>query len=234
MPVVSNLVSPGPVGQRPGKIAPDGSPVELYLRLSSGPAPAIIDKALPRRASILDLGCGTGAVAHELRRLGHIVTGVDECAEMLEHVRVPSIRGRIEELRLPDRFDAVILASHLLNPVPPSMRLRYLRTCREHVRDDGRVLLEMHDPNAFADAPLERSCEDGVMRIYDVVQLGDNAKKATLSWTFGDRSWTQQVTVWHVGPAALDRDLAAAGLRRDGAINGEPRWVIAVPAAGTP
>jgi hypothetical protein len=34
----------------------------------------------------------------------------------------------------------------------------------------------MHDPNAFAGAPLERSCEGGVMRIYDVVQLGDNAK----------------------------------------------------------
>jgi hypothetical protein len=57
-------------GSGPGKVAPDGSPVELYLRLSSGPAPAIIDKALPRRASILDLGYGTGAVAHELWRHG--------------------------------------------------------------------------------------------------------------------------------------------------------------------
>ncbi len=102
----------GQSGSGPGTIAPDGSPVGLYLRLSSGPAPAIIDKALPRHASILDLCCGTGAAAHELQRLGHSVTRDDECAEMLEHVQVPSVQSRIEELRLPHRFDAVILTSH--------------------------------------------------------------------------------------------------------------------------
>jgi len=219
----------GQCGSGQGNIAPDGSAVELYLRLSPGRVPAIVDKALLPHSSILDLGCGTGAVASELRRLGHDVTAVDECAEMLEHVRAPTVLSRIEDLRLPDRFDAVILTSHLLNLVPPPMRRKYLRTCRDHVRDEGKVLLELHDPNGFADAPLECSCGSATFRIDEVVRLGDNATRANLSWSFDEGTWIQQITVWDVEPEALNRELAGASLRRAGTVDGDPCWVIAVP-----
>jgi SAM-dependent methyltransferase len=51
--------------------APDGSPVDLFLRLPSfGEAERIHELLAPGEA-ILEFGCGVGRVTHELIRLGH-------------------------------------------------------------------------------------------------------------------------------------------------------------------
>src|SRR5918999_2721713 len=110
-----------------GAVAPDGSPVDLYLRLPSFGEPEIVHAAIPTGASILELGSGTGRMTHELIRLGHPVTAVDESAEMLAHVGgATTVLGRIEDLDLGRAFDCVLLASHFVNTADPAERRRLL------------------------------------------------------------------------------------------------------------
>jgi ubiquinone/menaquinone biosynthesis C-methylase UbiE len=85
--------------------------------------PEIVHAAVPAGASILELGAGTGRVTHRLVALGHPVVAVDESAEMLARIRgAETVRARIEELDLGRRFDAVLLASFLVNTADHGLR----------------------------------------------------------------------------------------------------------------
>lgn len=127
--------------------APDGSPVDLYLRLPSfGEAERIHELLAPGEA-ILELGCAVGRVTHELVRLGHRVTAVDESAEMLAHVRgAEAIRAQIEGLDVGRRFACVLLMSNLVNVPDDEQRLAFLLTCARHVTRDGTVVIERQEP----------------------------------------------------------------------------------------
>ncbi|WP_299033246.1 bifunctional 2-polyprenyl-6-hydroxyphenol methylase/3-demethylubiquinol 3-O-methyltransferase UbiG [uncultured Pseudokineococcus sp.] len=88
---------------------------------------AAVDALLPRRARVLDAGCGTGRVASELARRGHLVTGVDLDASMLEEARRADPAGRWvlgdllevapEEVGAP--LDAVVLAGNVVVYLTP-------------------------------------------------------------------------------------------------------------------
>jgi len=113
-------------------IAPDGSPVEVYLRLPDRGEGALVAAALPPPASLLELGCGTGRVTRQLVARGYSVVAVDESPEMLEHVRdAETVCARIEELDLGRRFDAVLLLSNLLT-VEAEQRRAFLDACARH------------------------------------------------------------------------------------------------------
>src|ERR1700756_1255648 len=80
-----------------------------------------ISRYLPGARSLLELGCGTGALlaglAPELQ-----VTGIDRSPEMLAIAAraVPEARlveGDITAFRLPDRFDVIICMFDTLNHV---------------------------------------------------------------------------------------------------------------------
>ena len=67
---------------------------------------------------------------------------VDQSPEMLERIHgAETACSPIETLDLPRRFDVVLLASHLVNTPDDRLRRGFLRACRRHVHDDGRVLL---------------------------------------------------------------------------------------------
>src|SRR5580704_2232265 len=103
-------------GTGPGVITPDGCAVEFYARMTAQGEPEIVHNALRPGASILELGSGTGRITHPLVALGHPVVAVDESPEMLAYVRdAETVCSRIEDLALGRRFDAVLLASHLIN-----------------------------------------------------------------------------------------------------------------------
>ena len=53
------------------------------------PGAAAVLERLPRQASVVDLGCGSGEVARALHRRGHqgAYLGLDECAPLLEQAR---------------------------------------------------------------------------------------------------------------------------------------------------
>jgi SAM-dependent methyltransferase len=86
-------------------VTADGSPVEVYLLLPPGDEPEIVHAAIPRGASILELGSGAGRVTHPLLALGHEVVAVDDSPSMLAHVRAETVCARIGDLDLGRTFD---------------------------------------------------------------------------------------------------------------------------------
>jgi SAM-dependent methyltransferase len=146
-----------PYGTGPGAITPDGCAVDFYAQLPAWGEPAIVHDAAGARASILELGCGTGRITRPLAALGHEVVAVDESPEMLAHVRDgQTVCARIEDLRLGRRFDAVLLASHLIN-ADDDTRIAFLDACRRHVADDGCVIIQHHHLSRSATAAMPGS-----------------------------------------------------------------------------
>jgi SAM-dependent methyltransferase len=113
-------------------IAPDGSPIDLYLLLPERGEGELVAAAVRSGGSILELGCGVGRMTQQLVERGFRVTAVDESSAMLEHIRdAQVVHARIEELDLGRRFDAALLASNLLS-VAPEQRRAFLETCVRH------------------------------------------------------------------------------------------------------
>lgn len=83
---------------------------------------AAISNYLPTAESLLELGCGTGAVLAHLRKLP-ILTGLDNSAAMLAIAadKVPAARLLQMDMRafeLPGRFDVIASVHDTLNHVP--------------------------------------------------------------------------------------------------------------------
>jgi SAM-dependent methyltransferase len=218
-------------GSGPGVITPDGCAVEFYARLSDFGEPAIVHDAAGAGASILELGCGTGRITHPLVALGHQVVAVDESPHMLAYVQGAEIVcARIEELSLGRRFDAVLLASHLVNAADAPTRAAFLAACRRHVADDGCVIIQRHGPDWFSEAGDAESARDGIVfRMRDVSRPGPNLVSATVEYVIGDQRWTQTFTAMSLDDAALAAVLAEAGLRLDGYLTDDRTWLRAVP-----
>ena len=62
---------------------------------------------------------------------------------MLTSVRdAEIICAAIQDVQLQRRFQAVLLASHLVNVADEHTRRAFLRTCRIHLAPDGEVLIQ--------------------------------------------------------------------------------------------
>jgi len=220
-----------PHGTGPGVITPDGCAVDFYAQLPDFGEPAIVHAAAGPGASILELGCGTGRVTRPLVALGHEVVAVDESPEMLAHVRdAETVCARIEGLSLGRRFDAVLLASHLINVADEPIRNALLAACREHVADGGCVIVQQHAPEWFTEAADSERASDGmILRMRDVSRPAPNLVTATVEYVVGDQRWTQTFTSMSLDDAALAAVLADAGLRLDRYLTDDRTWLRAVP-----
>jgi SAM-dependent methyltransferase len=97
-------------------VTDDGNPVAVYLALPAGDEPQLIHDAVSPGASILELGCGAGRVTRPLAAMGHPMVAVDNSPAMLKHVTVAqTVCADITHLDLGRTFDAVLVASHLVN-----------------------------------------------------------------------------------------------------------------------
>lgn len=212
----------------PPAVAPDGSPVLLYRRLKAGDEPEIISRAVPPGASILELGAGAGRVTHPLVRLGYRVTAVDESPAMLAWVhgaeRVPA---RIEGLDLRQRFDAVLLASHLVNDPDDGRRLRFLETCRRHVADRGVVLIEHHAPDWAATATESEHDVDGITIALRDVRREPPFVSAVAVYTVDGQTFRQPFTARVLSTQELGAALRSAGLEVARSLT--PTWTEARP-----
>jgi SAM-dependent methyltransferase len=207
--------------------------VELYALLPPGEDPAIVHAMVPPGASILELGAGAGRVTHPLLRLGHAVVAVDESPEMLARIRgAETVRGKIQSLDLGRRFDAVLLASHLVNVPDDRLRLRFLRACRRHLRTGGCVLLQRHEPAWFDQAEEgERTVGAVTVGLRDLRRPAPGLLSATVEYRAGGRTWRQWFTARRLDDVALAAALAEAGLAVDAYLTEDRTWVRAVPAA---
>ncbi|MFE0361990.1 MULTISPECIES: class I SAM-dependent methyltransferase [Streptomyces] len=221
----------GYAGTGPGAITPDGCAVELYSRLPVGEEPDIIAAAVPAGARILELGCGAGRMTHPLLERGFRVTAVDESAEMLERVRgARTIRRPIEDLRLDESFDVVLLASFLVHAGDEEVRRGLLRTCARHVAAEGCVLIQREGEGYHTDLPRERVDPSGfTVRIRAAEPVGDGVNEVRAEYEFPDATWTQTFLSRPLTEERFEEALAEAGLRVDRCLTQDGTWVRAVP-----
>ncbi|GHE66000.1 MULTISPECIES: class I SAM-dependent methyltransferase [Streptomyces] len=221
----------GYAGTGPGAITPDGCAVGLYSRLPVGEEPDIIAAAVPAGARILELGCGAGRMTHPLLERGFRVTAVDESAEMLERVRgARTIRRPIENLRLDESFDVVLLASFLVHAGDEEVRRGLLRTCARHVAAEGCVLIQREGEGYHTDLPRERVDPSGfTVRIRAAEPVGDGVNEVRAEYEFPDATWTQTFLSRPLTEERFEEALAEAGLRVDRCLTQDGTWVRAVP-----
>jgi 2-polyprenyl-3-methyl-5-hydroxy-6-metoxy-1,4-benzoquinol methylase len=114
----------------------------------------LVDAMVPRRARILDAGCGPGRVGGELHARGHTVVGVDvdpaliDAAE-LDHPGPTWLVADLAELDLaavghPGPFDAAVLAGNVMAFVAPGSEADVLSRVAAHVDHDGFVVVGFH------------------------------------------------------------------------------------------
>lgn len=213
------------------RVAPDGSPVELYARLPTFGEPELVHDAVPAGAAILELGCGAGRITRRLVALGHAVTAVDESPEMLAHVRgAERVEADIAGLDLGRRFPVVLLASNLVNAADAE-RDAFLATCARHVADDGIVIIQRYDPTWAEDPrPSEHERNGVTIRVLDPRREGRHLM-ASVEYELDGRSWVHgPFTSTILDDDELHAALAIAGLRRDRWLDERRSWLAAVPA----
>ena len=108
-----------------------------------------ISRHRPGARSLLELGCGTGALLAGLAP-GLSVTGIDRSPEMLAEAAraVPGARlieADMTSFTLPGRFDVVMCMFDALNHVTTlDGWLRLFRRAHEHVSDDGLLIFDVN------------------------------------------------------------------------------------------
>lgn len=215
-----------------GPVTADGCSVEVYRRLPPRGEPELVHAVAGPGARVLDLGAGTGRVADPLVELGHDVVAVDDSADMLAHVtRARTHRARIEELDLGERFDLVLLASHLVNTPDDALRQALLDAARRHLADAGRLLLQWHEPAWFdglAAGTRAGGTVGGLTSTLEVHDIRDGVLDATVSYADGATTWRQRFAA-----RRLERTQLAAALHEAGLVllprAPAPSWLAAAP-----
>ncbi|MFC3986756.1 class I SAM-dependent methyltransferase [Streptosporangium jomthongense] len=216
-------------GSGPGEITPDGCAVEFYDLLPPMGEAEIVHAALPAGASILELGCGTGRILRPLADLGHPVMGVDESPAMLERLgELPAVRDRIETVRLGRVFDAVLLASTMIN-TDPAQRRAFLRTCREHLAPNGTAVFQRTAPDWFDTAQPTAHEHDGIRRVVREVHRDGPCVDVVIDYHVGERTWTHAFSRHPVDGAELAGDLAEADLTLGRWLTDDRTWFTATP-----
>jgi SAM-dependent methyltransferase len=220
-------------GTGPGAITNDGCAVEFYALLPAFGEPEIVHAAVPPRASILELGCGTGRILRPLAALGHPVTGVDDSPDML--ARSPDLLTMccpIQSLRLDRRFDVVLLASTMIN-ADPLARQGFLATVRRHLHDDGIAVFQQNPPEWFetlAGAEPVRDDPGGIRRIIRSARWEPPRMHVEVEYQVGGSVWTHAWTNYQISDEELAGNLADASLRLGDWLTDDRAWFTACPA----
>lgn len=213
-------------------VARDGSPVELYARLSSFGEPELVHGVIPRGAEILELGAGAGRMTHRFVELGHPVTAVDSSAEMLARIRgATTVEADIVGVDLDRTFDCVLLASQLINVDDDIERAGFLATCARHVAPGGAVIIQRYAPSWADDPRPSDTVTDGVrIRLIDPRRDGERLH-ATAEYEVGGQRWTHgPFTSRILTDAELQARLWVAGLEFDRWLDDGRSWLLATPA----
>lgn len=219
-------------GVGPGSITSDGCAVDVYVSLPANGEPELVHRFAPAYARILDLGCGAGRLSNPLADLGHAVVGVDDSADMLTHLHddVVRVQGRIEELRLDETFDVVLLASNLINHPDAAHRRRLLDACRRHLSPAGHLVVQWHPPTWF-DALHAGAVREGMLgpvagRL-EVISLVDGLLTADTTYRVRDETWRQRFTAARLTEDDVGAELHQAGLRLDRWLDADRHWFTA-------
>jgi SAM-dependent methyltransferase len=210
----------------PSGVAPDGSPVAVFAALPPRGVPELLHSQMEADDTVLDLGCGTGRLAHGLVALGHTVTAIDASPEMLALVHdCETVEADVYALDLRRRFDAVVASSHLVNDWPEAL----LSTCARHVDPDGIVLVQRYAPD-WARAP-----EAGEAQVGDVVirveprPAPPGRLVADVTYLLGGEQWEQRIDALVLDDETLAPYAERAGLVVVGTFDEFGEWVRMSP-----
>lgn len=220
-------------GSGPGQQTLDGCSVELYRRATYAGEIEHLRPLLPVGTRVLELGCGTGLLAHRLLEFGCSVTGVDNSEEMLAHVsdQVRRVCADIESLRLPERFDVVLLASGLINHADAAVRRAFVAAAHRHLRPGGRLILKCQDAHWLRTAMVGWRGSAGPlsMALGSVDRSEDGREvRMTLRYSLGSECWTHSFSVSPLDEADIADLLAMAGFERPVALGPQAGWYVAL------
>jgi SAM-dependent methyltransferase len=143
---------------------------------------AYISRHLPGARSLLELGCGTGALLAGLAP-GLSVTGIDRSPDMLAIAAetVPAaglMQGDMTAFSLPDRFDVIICMFDTLNHVQSFAGWLTLFSCvHEHLADGGLFIFDVNTAGRLLrldDAPPYLDEFDGNVVVMTVRSAADS------------------------------------------------------------
>jgi SAM-dependent methyltransferase len=214
-------------------VTPDGSPVAFYRRLPALGEPELIHALVVPGATILDLGCGPGRIAGPLAALGHRVTGIDNGPGMIAALPpgVEGIVGDATNIRLGRRFDAVLMASHLVDD--PEHGPDFARTAAEHLAPNGVVIGETYPPGRDPSAGVGQTTRLGDATVTLVrARLDGDLLSAEVRYGVDGREWAQPFTARLLAEADLRALLLEARLCFDRWLD-RPGWFVARPAPGS-
>lgn len=211
-------------------VAPDGSPVEVYVALPAGDTPRLIDSQIQSDGSILELGSGPGRITHPLLALGHDVLAVDDSPEMLARVRgAETLLADLFSLDMGRVFDAVVAGSHLINSPEPSRRLSLLSVCRRHVREGGVVLIERYAPEWAADPRPGEAKSGEVHIVFEPIALESDRFAGRVTYELKGRSWVQDFVAANVSEEMLRVEASSEKLAFSGWIDDAETWARLEP-----
>jgi ubiquinone/menaquinone biosynthesis C-methylase UbiE len=180
--------------------------------------------------SVLDVGCGTGALLHRARQAGHRgrFCGLDPGAGMLERARRrPDVEWMLGDLSTPrwDReFDLVVMSGHAFQVFVSDEEVRTsLAAMRCAVTDGGLVAFETRNPlvrewESWTAAPaVEITDGEGtVVRMAHIVDTPVEGDLVRFTSVFSSRRWDAErlsrSTLRFLDAASLARFLNGAGL----------------------
>ena len=158
---------------------------EHYLRKRTG----VVRELLPNGGTVLDVGCGTGALAGWIQRAGYDVVGVDASAGMLRQALDQHGVGAVYaaySTALPfedDAFDLALSVATMHHLETPERVTATIAEMGRVVRPGGYVLIWDHNPlNPYWPILMKRVPQDhGDERLVSVWELLDAVKAAGLA-----------------------------------------------------
>ncbi|MEU8517672.1 class I SAM-dependent methyltransferase [Kitasatospora sp. NPDC048722] len=157
-------------------------------------------------ASVLDVGCGTGALLRSARRDGHTgrLCGLDPAGAMLERAREQTdVHWVLGDLSSPQaawerEFDLVVMTGHAFQVLVGDDELRAaLAAIRRALSDEGRFVFDVRHPGV-------REWEDWTPR--NVALLTDPAGHVVRFWREAELPVTGEVVRYRTVFAGIDGD----------------------------
>jgi SAM-dependent methyltransferase len=180
--------------------------------------------------TVLDIGCGTGALLHRARQSGHSgrLCGLDPAVGMLEQARrrsdVEWVGGDLSAARWDREFDLIVMTGHAFQVLLGDDEIRSaLSSVRSALAPDGCFAFETRNPGARAweswtpDSAIEAIDTTGaVVRMEHQVDPEATGDLVSFTTTFTSPGWDRpqvsRSTLRFLDVHTLTLFLSAAGL----------------------
>lgn len=131
----------------------------LYDKLRSAILPLTeIDKALPERGKITELGCGRGVICKYLaRKKGRKIIGVDLEKSRIGVSSKPNLKFRVgNAVSLNYTYQDAFVISDVLHHLKPSDQYQLLSKLSQSLKKNGKLLIKEIDKNENIRSKLSR------------------------------------------------------------------------------